>query len=828
MKTKPNLITWPLLFSASFNGLAQAPPAHLSIDRQAGPVRLELHGEAGRAYSIETAPGVFSSNRWTSVLTLSLTNDAQSWWDATSLRAPQRFYRAVTLDGPPLTEVAQNFRLIDHQGKSRELNYHWTDTNVAAFVLIFTANGCAEVRALAPAINALQSQFAPQQVRFWMIGSDPARSRSNIVAEAAALGLTLPILHDRDQLVARAYRVATAPEAVGVGRGEFPGQWTIFYRGAMEDRVGSNAVATTQNYLADALANFLASQTVTPSRTRPEGCPISLVPVRPVSYANDIAPLLQNKCVRCHSPGNIAPWAMTNHAIVQTYGLAMKEEVMAGRMPPWHADPEYGAFTNDFSLSAEQARQLIQWIDDGAPRGDGPDPLADSTPTLEYPHAWPTELGEPDAILTFPVQSIKATGIEPYRTPTMTSPFPSNVWLRAAVVLPSNPGVAHHEMANLSGGGNDNLGGYNPGQPPWIYPPGTGRMLPRGAVIELSLHYVTSGTPQTDQPRIGLYLLRDKPPLVIQSLGIGWASEGAGVYPAIRPFVQEDVRTATYSVSRDMYLFQMHPHMHLRGAWMTYEALYPGGAREILLSTPQFHAHWQTIYRFTQPKRLPAGTTIKVTGAFDNSPQNPHNTSPQTTVNWGQQLEDEMFLGYIHFAATLTIHTQPRSQNVARGGSVTFAVSATTPNPPLRYQWQFDGEAIAGATNASFTIPNAQSNHEGVYSVVVSDQAEAVTSRSATLTVGDRPAITEQPQSQTVYVGDTVSFTVSATGALPLSYRWRKDSLTVTNLTLNATTAALTLTNVQANHAGNYTVVVTNLFGAAPVSSNAVLTVLSP
>jgi hypothetical protein len=77
-------------------------------------------------------------------------------------------------------------------------------------------------------------------------------------------------------------------------------------------------------------------------------------------------------------------------------------------------------------------------------------------------------------------------------------------------------------------------------------------------------------------------------------------------------------------------------------------------------------------------------------------------------------------------------------------------------------------------------------------------------------------------------VGDTVSFTVSATGALPLSYRWRKDSLTVTNLTLNATTAALTLTNVQANHAGNYTVVVTNLFGAAPVSSNAVLTVLSP
>ena len=829
MNTNTQRLIMGLLLVVCPGAFAQLPPARLSIDRPpTGPVRIELFGEAGRDYSIETAEAL-ATNGWLPLATFSLSGQAQRWFDPASLGLPRRFYRAVTHDGPAPTEVATNFRLIDHLGKSRELNYHWTDTNVVAFVLVFAAHGCAAVRDFVPALNALRSQFESRKVRFWMIDSLAQDSRSNIVAEAVQLGLTLPILHDRAQLVARAYHTSASPEAFVVGRGEFPGDWTIVYRGAIDDRTGSATNETTQPYLADALGSYLADGAVPFQRTPTAGCPAPLPPLPPVSYATDIAPLLQAKCVRCHSPGNIAPWSMTNYNVVRLYAASMREQVMNAHMPPWHADPEYGSFTNDFSLSPAQAARLVHWIDEGALRGDGTDPLANSTPQLEYPFAWPTELGPPDAILTFPMQSISATGIEPYRYPTMTTPFPSNVWLRAAVVLPSNPRAAHHEMAYI-GNSDDNIGGYNPGQAPWIYPPGTHRLLPQDAVVSISLHYVTSGTPQTDQPRIGFYLARDNPPLLIQSTSLGWADEGGGVYPPILPYAREDVRTATYTFGSDVYLFILGVHMHLRGTSMRHEAIYPDGTREMLMSVPTFHAHWQTQYRLARPKRLPSGTTIRITGAFDNSPQKERNPSPGSTVNWGRQLQDEMFLGGLHFAETLTLRSQPQNQNVARGSTPSFRVTASSPNPPIRYQWRFNDFLLSGATNATLTITNAQSANVGTYSVSVQDTTETLTTSPAILMVGDPPVITQTPVALTVLVGGDATFSASVTGTPPFGFQWRKVSTGLTNIVQNEGTSSFTLTHVRTNDAGSYRVVVTNAFNMVPgVASPLVpLTVTTP
>jgi hypothetical protein len=820
MKTQP-FIPLAIILLACCGGLAQLPPAQLQLDRpDTGPIRIELLGEAGLEYTIEAA-GELRADGWSPLFTFLLLGDIQSVFDPGSLSVPRRFYRAVTHDGPAPVEAASNFRLIDHLGKSRELNYHWTDTNVAAFVLVFTANGCAAVRDLVPALNALRSQFEPQRIRFWMINSDPSDSRSNIVAEASALGLTLPILHDRAQLVARSYHVSTAPEALLVARGQF--EWSILYRGALDDRASSATLESPQRYLANALDSFLAGGPAAFKRTPAAGCTVPLVPVPPVSYAADIAPLLQANCVRCHSPGNIGPFAMTNYDVVQLYRGAIRENVLNAHMPPWHADPEYGTFTNDFSLAPDQARKLVQWIDDGAPRGHGPDPLAGATTPLEYPFDWPVELGEPDAILTFPLQSIAATGFEPYRDLFMTSPFPSNVWLRATVVLPSNPRVAHHQVASLIDN-QDNLGVYGPGQEPWIYPPGTRRLLPARASVNLNLHYVTSGTPQTDQPRIGFYLAREVRPFVIQSVSLGWADEGAGIYPPILPYVQEDVRTATYTFTTDAYLFILAAHMHLRGAALKHEAFYPDGTREMLLSIPQFHAHWLTHYRLARPKRLPAGTKIRITGVFDNSPQNEHNPDPGQLVNWGRQLTDEMFLGGIQFAETLTIRTQPRSQNVPRAGRVSFSVSATSPNGPIRYQWSFNGSVLMGATNSSFTITNVQAIDEGAYSVLVSDQVETLASQPALLAVGDPLIITQQPQSQTVTVGSNATFSVTVTGAPPFGFQWRKLGTPLTNMVQSGFTSEFTLFNVRTNDAGQYRVIVTNAFNMVPGAASPLVT----
>jgi archaellum component FlaG (FlaF/FlaG flagellin family) len=168
------------------------------------------------------------------------------------------------------------------------------------------------------------------------------------------------------------------------------------------------------------------------------------------------------------------------------------------------------------------------------------------------------------------------------------------------------------------------------------------------------------------------------------------------------------------------------------------------------------------------------------------------------------------------------ITQQPQSRNALLGGSATLSVSAVG-SGPLRYQWQFNGADLPRATNASLTLTNLQTADAGTYTVAIMDEVGSVTSQPALLQVLIKAAIVVQPQSQTAVQGDTVSLRIVATGTSPLSYRWRRNGVTVSG----ETNAVLTFLNVQTNRAGTYTCIVTNLGGSAPTSSNAVLTVLA-
>lgn len=625
-------------------------------------MRLGLRGEIGRDYHLEGASDLSSSNRWQFLLSLRLTNDNQGWFDSASLALTQRFYRVVALDAPAPLVRANDFRLIDHQGVSRALYYPSNNASVRAYALIFTGNGCAGVRQMIATIKTLRNQFTPQGVIFWMIDSNPADTRSNIVAEATAQGIDLPILHDRAQLVAGDFGASATPEVVCVSVPDF----TIFYRGSIDDRMGANPIATTQHYLSDALTAYLAGDVVTPMQTVPAGCAIPPNPRPSVAYSTDIAPLLQNKCVSCHSPGNIAPWAMTNYNIVQTYASLIKAEVLAGRMPPWHADYNYAPATNDFSLAPDQAAQLVQWINDGAPRGSGSDPLAVGPPSpTNYPYAFPASLGPPAAVLRIPVQNIPATGVLDYRYISVANTFVSNVWLRAAIVRPGNTRVVHHVLVYNSAssqlmGLDGFFAGYVPGYEATTFPPNTGKLLRPGEVLTFQMHYITSGTNETDQTEIGLYTLPSAPVYPLQTKSAFNPAFVLGTIPI--PSGASDFQiTAQYPIpplfgnpaptlTTNILIFEVSPHMHLRGARFKYEVVYANGSREPLLSVPRYEFHWQTLYRLTTPKYVPRGARLVCTGAWDNSAQNRDNPDPSATVWWGDQTFNEMFIGYFNFA----------------------------------------------------------------------------------------------------------------------------------------------------------------------------------
>lgn len=172
------------------------------------------------------------------------------------------------------------------------------------------------------------------------------------------------------------------------------------------------------------------------------------------------------------------------------------------------------------------------------------------------------------------------------------------------------------------------------------------------------------------------------------------------------------------------------------------------------------------------------------------------------------------------------ITTQPTNLTVTANQKANF-YSAASGTSPLSFQWYFNHGPLSGATLATLTLNNAQTNNAGDYFVIVTNVAGAVTSSVATLTVSNvvaSPTILTPPQSQTVTEGQTAVFSVSASGTLPLSYQWFFNTNTVI---ADATNASYTINSATTNEAGMYSVAVTNAFGATS-SVPATLTVNPP
>ena len=155
------------------------------------------------------------------------------------------------------------------------------------------------------------------------------------------------------------------------------------------------------------------------------------------------------------------------------------------------------------------------------------------------------------------------------------------------------------------------------------------------------------------------------------------------------------------------------------------------------------------------------------------------------------------------------ITTQPQSQTADVGTSVSFNVVAYSTNA-MTYQWRLNNLTISGATNDTLAINNVQSTNAGSYTVVVANSGGNVTSSNAVLTVNTAPVITSQPSSNTVYASQSATFSVTATGASPLSYQWVFNGTNIAN----ANTNAYTVTNAQTSNQGNYAVVITNYLGS--------------
>ncbi len=559
---------------------------------------------------------------------------------------------AVVADAAPRVE---NFRLLDQHLQSQELYYH---SDATAIVLMVQSNGCPIARNLLTDYRALRDDYGARGVHFAMINASLQDSRKAILEESEAFGIDMPILVDETQLIGEALELDRSGEVLVID----PRDWTVAYRGPLNDRVAyeTQKQQASEHYLADALDAIIAGEAVAEPRRNALGCIINF-PEREqraahaeISYAETIAPMLKDRCVACHRPDGIGPWAMTSYDMVRGFAPMIREVVRTRRMPPWEVATDLPDIHGSRALTVEEKRTLVHWIEAGAPRGKGEDPLLGVTP---LPDAWP--LGEPDLVISAPAFTVPATGIVDYQFPAVPNPLEEDVWVRAVSVRPGNGKVVHHVLVGtteelipeedeqrLDAVFENYLIGYAPGAESYVYPEDTGVLVRKGGQIHLQMHYTPYGREVTDETQVALYFHDEVPKHHLrQQVVMGWDI-------AIPPGAKHHEESAYFEFEREAEIFSLFPHAHYRGSATRFDLEYPDGTRESLLHVPRYDFNWQHTYTLAEPVTVPAGTRITHTTAYDNSTRNPANPDPERTVPWGLQSHDEMLYGGFFFRWT--------------------------------------------------------------------------------------------------------------------------------------------------------------------------------
>jgi len=561
--------------------------------------------------------------------------------------------KAADIANASIGRHVENFELTDHNRMAQQLYYY---RYAPAIVIMSRVSGSTFSDKAAAALQRLSDAYAAKGVIFFMLDSRLADSRDQVAAEAGRTGVTIPVLMDEEQL---------AGEQLGVQReGEVfvidPKTWRAAYHGPLDDRFASASPGpdspATKPYAALAIDAVLAGQPAPEADVAETGGKAIAFPARAnaakfaaISYSHDIAPVLENKCVSCHINGGIGPFAMNGYSVIKTMSPMIRETIRTRRMPPYFADPHVGAFKHDQSLSPAEAKLIVHWIEAGALRGDGPDPLAANADRTAP--EWPVALGKPDLIVKLPAFNVPATGIVQYQYMRVANPFTGDTWLRAIAMKPGDRAVLHHVVSDyvpdrskpapLIPGGS--VGSYTPGAEPQIMADGSGAPVPAGGSLNFQMHYTTNGKPATDQTEVGFYVMKTPPKYIKRSAVI------AGFNLEIPPGEARHTEVAYMTFPADAWLYTLFPHAHYRGMHVELKAIAPDGKQTMLLLLPKYDFNWQRDYDPVKPILVKAGTRLVATWVYDNSVHNFANPDPKRDVTWGEQTPDEMMYFRVNY-----------------------------------------------------------------------------------------------------------------------------------------------------------------------------------
>jgi hypothetical protein len=391
------------------------------------------------------------------------------------------------------------------------------------------------------------------------------------------------------------------------------------------------------------------------------------------TFYRDVQPILEKHCQNCHRPGEMA-FPLTTYAQAAPRARAIAESAVSKKMPPWLADPNYGHFANDPSLTPDEIKLLSTWAASGALAGN----QRDAKPAPPMTDGW--NISTPDDVIEMPkAVALARKGDIDYTYEIVPTNFREDRWVQMAELRPTSRDHVHHGVVyirppdskwlrNAPAGvpftedtltdeqgrrdaqwtDSDILLVYAPGSSPVILNSGMAKLIPAGSDLVIQMHYMAMGDAANDRPAIGLVFAKQPPLQRVLTLQL------TNDHFVIPPHADDYRVEARGSLPNDATLLGFFPHMHWRGKKFEYNIIQPDGRIEPLLKV-RWDFEWQLTYQLAEPRPLKAGTVLQAVAWYDNSSDNPHNPDPNEEVRWGEQTYEEMMVGFFDVAVSVDV-----------------------------------------------------------------------------------------------------------------------------------------------------------------------------
>ena len=343
---------------------------------------------------------------------------------------------------------------------------------------------------------------------------------------------------------------------------------------------------------------------------RPEPVVARHVPITTkIVFNREIAQIFQKKCFQCHTDGNVSV-PLTTYREARPWAVAIKEEILERRMPPWGAAGGYGHFANDMSLTGREISLILSWTDGGAPSGvllvD-----EDKAPVFIPPlNGW--EQGPPDAVINV-AADLKIAADSPFRVERfdVSTGLKQARWLRALQLNPSDRRAIRYAAVYDARNGRW-LGTWTPSSQVSAMPAGSGVPLPAGAKLTVEIGYRGGMDEASGAGELGFYFLEKAPAQTAAAIEIAAPPLSVAAGTIGDRFRGESVLKNATTIAA------MWPRLGPGARSIEVTAIRPDGSVEPMLWVNTFRAEWPTPYIMKEPMTLPAGTRLVMTAYYDN------------------------------------------------------------------------------------------------------------------------------------------------------------------------------------------------------------------